>query len=397
MKIYPIKFFIYTKKMIPNQKHLFSIADDTTYLNAAYMGPLLKEAEAAGIDGLSRKNNPSNIKPNDFFEDPKIVKTLFSKLIDAKPENIAILPSASYGLSIAVNNIDPLIGSHILMVEDEFPSIYYTVHAWCKAKEKQIKIISKPTASKQTAADWNEQLLASINKDTIALVMSPIHWMDGTLFSIEAISKRCKETNTLFIVDGTQYIGAYAFSLNEVPVDALICAAYKWLLGPYTSGLAYFSEAFLMGMPLEQSWMTRINANDFSSITQYSEQYMPDAGRFDMGQFSNFINIPILKVSLAQLLAWTPAAIQNYTKSISASFITQVQEMGLGVEEEAYRAAHLFSIKGLEKTQAISLSQKLQAAKVYVSVRGNSLRISPHVYNDENDFEKLKVLLAVAL
>ena len=92
--------------MLSNQKQLFSLGDDITYLNAAYMSPLLKSVEAAGIAGLSRKNNPSNIRPNDFFEDPKKLKLLFSTLIQAKPENIAITPSASYGLATAINNIE---------------------------------------------------------------------------------------------------------------------------------------------------------------------------------------------------------------------------------------------------------------------------------------------------
>ncbi len=382
--------------MLLNQKHLFSLSADITYLNAAYMGPLLKSVEAAGIAGIKRKNSPSNIKPNDFFEGPNKVKLLFSKLIEAKPENIAITPSASYGLANAINNIDPKRGSHILMVEDEFPSIYYTVDSWCKTKDKSIKIINKPATSLQSAAEWNTQLLDAIKAETIAVVMSPIHWMDGTLFLLKAISDRCRATNTLLILDGTQFIGAYPFSLQTIPADAVICAGYKWLLGPYSSGLAYYSEAFLDGTPLEQSWMTRMNAADFTSLTRYTDQYMPGAGRYDMGEFSNLINIPMLVASLEQLLAWTPDTIQNYCSQISSAFILQIQDLGLVVETEAYRAAHLFSIMGLDKTKVLSLSQKLQDANVYVSVRGNSLRISPHVYNDVNDFEKLKELIVAA-
>lgn len=383
--------------MLQSQKHLFSLPEDTHYLNAAYMGPLPKATEAAGISGLSRKSNPASIKPADFFEDALVVKELFANLIHADKKQVAITPSASYGLATVFKNINPARGQHVLLIEDEFPSIYYTAYEWCKAHGKEMKIIKRPaTGNKQTAA-WNEQLLEHIGPETIAVALSPVHWMDGSLFSMSAIGQRCRETNTLFIIDGTQLVGAYPLYVEEVQAHAIVCAAYKWLLGPYSTGLSWLSEEFLHGAPIEQSWVIRKNAADFSSLTNYTEHYISGAGRYDMGEFSNFISMPMLKASLQQILTWTPEAIQSYCDTLSNPFITWVSQMGMHVEEPDFRAAHLFGIRGFHKTQAIALGEKLQKEKIYISVRGNSLRISPHVYNDTLDFIKLQEIILSVL
>ena len=74
--------------------------------------------------------------------------------------------------------------------------------------------------------------------------MSSIHWMNGTKFKLKEIGERCKKFGAMFIVDGTQSVGALKMDINEYNIDALVCASYKWLFGPYSMGLAYFSDQF---------------------------------------------------------------------------------------------------------------------------------------------------------
>lgn len=391
-----IVFYLH-QKMLDCQKYLFSLPEDIHYLNAAYMSPLPKATEAAGIMGLKRKCNPISIKPADFFEDALIVKRLFANLIHANEKNIAITPSASYGLATVFKNINPERGDHVLLIEDEFPSIYYTASAWSKQHSKEIKIVNRPSNSKKKAADWNEHLLNSIGNDTIAVALSPVHWMDGSLFSMNAIGERCRQTNTFFIIDGTQFVGAYPLHVQAVQAHAIVCAGYKWLLGPYSTGLTWLSEELLDGEPIEQSWMIRNNASNFSSLTNYNEQYVSGAARFDMGEYSNFIAMPMLKESLQQLSDWSPEAIQFYCNKISSPFIDWISHTDLQIEESASRAAHLFGIKGFNEKQAAALTEKLQQEKVFISVRGNSLRIAPHVYNDVTDFGKLQEIISTVL
>ena len=92
--------------MLTPQKHLFDLDDSITYLNGAYMSPQLKSVTAAGVNALGMKSNPQQIHAADFFSKGQELQEKFALLIDAPdPRNIAIIPSASYGIANAANNL----------------------------------------------------------------------------------------------------------------------------------------------------------------------------------------------------------------------------------------------------------------------------------------------------
>ena len=97
--------------------------------------------------------------------------------------------------------------------------------------------------------------------------MSAIHWMTGLKFDLKAIGDRCTEAGAKLILDGSQTVGATPLDVNQLKVDAIVCAGYKWLFGPYSIAIAYIGPAFNNGKPLEESWMNRKNASDFSNLT----------------------------------------------------------------------------------------------------------------------------------
>jgi len=76
----------------------------------------------------------------------------------------------------------------------------------------------------------------------------------------------------LLIIDGIQSIGTLPFSVKEIQPDALICAGYKWLLGPYSIGLAYYSDTFANGFPIEENWINRKNSEDFGGLVNYEPE-----------------------------------------------------------------------------------------------------------------------------
>ena len=101
--------------------------------------------------------------------------------------------------------------------------------------------------------------------------------------------------------------------------------------------------------------------------------------------------------SIQQLNKWKPERIQEYCSAITANSITKLKENGFSIEDEAWRGAHMFGIRlpkaaDLEKIKAFLLKHK-----IYVSVRGTAVRISPNVYNTEKDLERLTKVLLKAL
>src|ERR1041385_2203101 len=168
-----------------SQKHLFQLPGGLHYLNCAYMSPLLKSVEEAGIKGIQRKRNPSKISPDDFFNESIELRELVAQLIKANANQIAIIPSTSYGLQNALNNISAKEGGHALTIGDEFPSGYYAIERWCKINQQELKIIDGNKHSRDRAKKWNEELLNSINNETSVVILSSIHWMNGTRFDLE--------------------------------------------------------------------------------------------------------------------------------------------------------------------------------------------------------------------
>jgi len=379
-----------------HQKELFQLPADIHYLNCGYMSPLLKSVEQAGIAGMLRKRNPSAITSEDFFNESVTLRSLFAELINCPANQVVTIASTSYAFQTAINNIPVHKGTHAITISDEFPSGYYTINRWCRENNKDLKIIDGDKYGYSRGRKWNEKILEAINTETAVVMMSSVHWMDGTWFDLEAIGSRCKEVNAFFIVDGTQSVGALPIDVKKYNIDALACAGYKWLLGPYSFGLAYFSDYFNNGIPVEESWLNRANANNFPGLTAYTDEYKPSAGRFNVGQYSNFILTPMMIKALEQIHNWQVNSIQEYCLQLTKPLVHFLQENNMWVEEEKSRANHLLGIQLPEDINAAHLQGELQKRRIFVSVRGNAIRISSHLFNDENDvgvfIEALKTL-----
>lgn len=380
--------------MVACQKELFSLETGMHYLNCAYMSPLLKTVELAGLEGLIKKRNPGRVLPEDYFNDGEEVRKLFGKLVNADPGRVALISSVSYGMGIVTRNIPSSAGKKIITVHEEFPSDVYSLHRICHQQKMEL-ITVKPSPGAERAKSWNEKILEAIDSNTALINLSSIHWADGTIFDLEAIGNRAKEVGALFVVDGTQSVGAMPFNVKQYKVDALICAGYKWLLGPYTSGLIYLGEYFDEGIPIEESWLNRIGSENFRALLDYETvpAYRPLSARYNMGEYSNFINLPMLKASISQLLEWTPEGIRQYCDNLTEQFTKTLTEKGFWLEEAPYRAKHLFGCRLPEHLKLEKLQQQLKDKNVFVSLRGNVIRISPHVYNDAEDIEQLFLAL----
>ena len=370
------------------QKTKFILSKKVTYLNCAYMSPMLKKVEKAGVKGIKQKRKPYHITPIDFFKTSDLVKKRFSSIIDCKNHNrIAIIPSASYGLANVVNNISIKEKDEIILLDEQFPS---NVYPWLNLKERskaKLVFIKRPDTLIDSGKKWNEEILASITNKTKVVAIGNIHWACGTLVDLIAIRKKTAEVGALLIIDGTQSIGALPLSIEKIQPDALICAGYKWLMGPYSIGVAYYGNYFDKGIPIEDNWINRMGSENFSGLINYSDKYGELASRYNVGEQSNFILLPMLLAGLNQIESWGVKNIQDYCKNLISEEIKKVNQKKYWIEKENYRANHLFGIKQLDNK--VNLIEKLKSKKISVSIRGDKIRVSPHVYNDKREIKKL--------
>ena len=376
--------------MISLQRHEFNIPDDVHYLNCAYMGPWRKIAGDVIQEQTLRRQRPYTLKANDFFEPVEELKKSFAKLVDCDDHlRIAPLGSVSYGMAQVAKNVKLHRGQKIIMTDGDFPSNVYTLRALAEESGASLIVIERPS----DVREWNDAILDAIDDDTGLVLTSYLHWADGFVFDIRAMLEKTHRHGGMMVIDGSQTIGAVPFSIKELPVDALITATYKWLFGPYGFSLGYFGPAFDHGLPIENSWMNRVDSEQFHGLTNYKDTYRPGAWRYSVGEQANLLAINLAKSSIDYILSLGTGNIQDYCKSITSSSLEGLEKARFTAYDTMHTKHHLFGIHCPEGMDQLKLLDRLEKEKVFVSVRGEFVRVSPNVYNSEDEMELLASIL----
>ena len=375
--------------LIACQRHLFDIPEEVAYLNCAYMSPLPVASVEAGRLAVARKARPWTIAPPDFFSGPETARELFARLLGppARPDDVALVPSASYGMAVACRNLPLRAGQRVLLLDEEFPS---TIYGWqARAREAGAEAVLLPRPADD---DWTRVVLEAIDARTAVAALPVCQWSDGGLLDLARIGARLREAGATLAVDATQSLGAMPLDLALVQPDFLVAAAYKWLLGPYTVGFLYVAPRWHDGRPIEHNWIARMGSEDFSGLVRYEERFQSGARRYDMGEVSNFALLPAAIASLRQLLDWGVPDIYRTLTARVAEIAERAADLGLGAVPADRRAGHYLGLRFPDGMPA-GLGAALSEAKVYASVRGSALRVTPHLWNTDGDVERLLEVL----
>ena len=376
--------------IIPSQKHLFDIPDEVAYLNNAYMSPLMHSVVAAMEKGISRKAQPWDYTSEEFFTYPEEARKLAAQIYGGSADNIAIVPSASYGLQTAANALPLSQGQKVLVLEDQFPSHIYPWQD--RARKVGAEVIILPTPQND---DWTQVLLAAIDAHVAIVAISQTHWASGVTIDLKQTRRALDDVGGALVLDLTQSLGAQPFNALEIRPDFAVTATYKWMMGPYSMGFLYVDPKWHGAEPLEHNWMNRAGSEDFTGLTNYQEAFQPAARRFDMGEKSNPAQLLGASAAMRQILDWgvdniaqTLKAKTDYiAKELTGNLITPI--------ERNLRAPHYLGLRfsgGIPKGLAASLAED----NIYVSVRGPAMRVTPHLYSTEADIARLiKALKAI--
>jgi selenocysteine lyase/cysteine desulfurase len=377
--------------ILENQHELFEIPEEVAYLNCAYMSPQLRSVREIGERAVARKSRPWEITSDDFFDDAEKTRALFARLVGAEADGVALIPSVSYGIAVAAANVKVEPGEYILILEDQFPS---NVYPWRElAKRRGAKLITVP---RPVDHDWTPAVLSHLNEDTAVVAVPNCHWTDGSLLDLRRIGGRAREVGAALVVDGIQSLGAHPFDVAEVGPDFLVASAYKWLLGPYGVGFLYVGESYRAGTPIEHNWINRRGSADFSRLVSYQDAFQPGARRYDVGERSNFVLLPMANEALRQILDW---GVENVSKTIgelTALIEEEAKKRGIEAIPGKRRARHMVGLK-LGSAVPEDLATRLAGEDIFVSLRGENVRLSPHLYNTAEDVDRLFAALAEAL
>jgi len=386
-----------TPRIIPDQRHLFDIPADIAYLNCAYMSPLARTVVAAGEDGLRRKTRPWQISSQDFFTPSETVRGLFAQLIGATADDIALVPSATYGMAVAAKALPLGAGESVLTLAEQYPSNVYPWVDKLRAANAVHVVVPRPADD-----DWTAAVLARIDARTRIVALPHCHWTDGGLLDLVAIRAACNRVGAALCLDVSQSLGALPLELGAVDPDFMVACGYKWLMGPYSFGYLYVSKRWHEAAPLEQNWIVRKDAENFAGLVDYKYDFMPGARRFDSGERSNFALTPAAIAALQMILGWGVENIQATLAARTGSIAAWARgELGLDVAPDHLRAGHFLGLRfaGTKYPDGVpaALPARLAAENVFVSVRGRSMRVTPHLYNTQADIDRLFAVLTAAL
>lgn len=371
---------------LPDQRHLFALDDDVAYLNCAYMAPGLKAGLAAAEASFAMKRRPWEVVPDDFFTGADAARALFARLVNAQADDVAIVPSASYGIATAAMNLSLGAGEENIVLDGQFPANVYAWHRLATEAGARLVQVALPAPDAHDPA-LTPRVLAAITSATRVVAVPHVHWASGARLDLQAVTQHARAVGAALVVDATQSLGALPLDVTAVQPDFLVAAGYKWLLGPYSLGFLYVAPGHQGGRPLEETWIGREGARDFAGLTDYTDRYDRGARRFDMGERANFHLMPMAQAGLEQLLAWGVGNIARTLGDRTRAIADRAGARGWTSLPEAARGPHFL---GLSKPGGVAdgLVDALKARKVSVSVRGDSVRVTPHLYNSDTDVDR---------
>ena len=216
---------------------------------------------------------PKTTGRNSIFRET--LRAAFAGLVACDPDNVAIVPSAGYGVSCAARNLPSRRGDIILGLHDQLPSNYY---AWChtaQAADAEFHI-----ARKEAGQSWADALLASIESIGERIAVATLechHWSSAEFIDLEVVIPALRTVGARIVLDLTQTLGACPIDIARLAPDFMVAAGYKWQFGPHGVGFLYVDETYFDGVPIEEPWMSREGAEDFFRTT-VSRHRRPSSG-----------------------------------------------------------------------------------------------------------------------
>jgi len=245
------------------QKHLFLLDEEVKYLNCANMSPMLASVKAAGLQALETRATPWKLTDAEWFGNAEILRAEAGSVFQTDYNNIALIPSASYGLAAAAKNCLPARGKTIIVLHQEFPSNYYV---WEEMAARQgLQLISIRQEDNKTLT---ESVLEKIDAHTGLVAIPNCHWTSGVWLDLRKISDATRAVGAYLVLDLSQSMGALPAEIDTIQPDFAVSVGYKWMLGPYGVSYMYVSPQWQQsGLPLEYSWLIKKGSENFANLT----------------------------------------------------------------------------------------------------------------------------------
>lgn len=368
----------------------FDSLAERVWLNTAHQGVLPKAAAEATETAISWKLKPWEMTTARFTAVPAAVRSRLARLLAVPQEEIVLANSCSYGIHLVANGFPWRQGDEALVVRGDFPSTYLP---FLGLRQRGVAVrFLEPRGPAVTA----EEVAAGIGPRTRMLCTTWVHSLNGHTVDAELVSAACRARGVRFVLNVSQGLGARPLVVTRLPIDAISCAGFKWLCGPYGTGFCWMRSELLAQLEHNQIyWLAYQTADDLSRSAETDLDRDIGGARYDVFGTASFFNYTAWTASLDLVLAMGVDVIAEKDQALVERFIS-------GLDTERFELAS--PRQGKERSTLIYLSHRqpecnreihgrLQAGGVDCALRRGWLRFSPHLYNTPTDIDRALEIL----
>jgi selenocysteine lyase/cysteine desulfurase len=380
--------------MLGSQRDLFDIPRDVCYLNAAAWSPLPIGAVELGREAAARKSRPWELPAN--FDETQFerARRAAAGLINAEADDVALISSVGYGVSTAAKLFNVPPGSRVLVLDRDHSSPVLEWMVRAEAGGFEVDVVRAGADH-----DWTSAILEAIERKDKAPVslasISSVNWSDGGAIDLARVRAALRAAGGGLLVDATHGAGIMDMDVRRLDPDFIIFPTYKWLLGPYGRAFIYVAKRHQDGVPLEQTSYGRKCVSSVEERYFVDLAYVDNARRFDMGERDFFVSLDVATYGIELLQSWGRDRVRDRLAMLTGRIADGLADRGVRVDIPAQklRAPHILSLGFLDGMPE-NFDARLAQHGVYAAPRLGRLRLSPHVYNDEQDCERVVEVLA---
>jgi selenocysteine lyase/cysteine desulfurase len=363
--------------------------EDATYLNLASQSPLPRVSIRAVQAALEAKKFPHHKPDSTFYEVPNRIRAGLAKIIGAQAEEIALTSGASAGLNAVAHGLTWQPGDEVITAKGEFP-LQYT--GWKPMEDREglkVKIVAPRDRFITT-----DDLIAALTPRTRLVSVSMVRFDDASLLDAQRLAAACHAQGTLLLLDVSQCCGALPIDVNQLGADFLICAGYKWLLGPFGTGFFWIKREHLARVrPSPFYWMAVEGSHNFTALNFEDPKPAASAKRWDAPEWASYFNFNLVAMdaSVDFVLRAGAATVAAHNRKLIEFLFERLPKdrCVIASPADANRRGPYgcFAARNREKTA--ELYQHLRKENVIVSLREGNIRVSPYLYNTERDIDHL--------
>jgi len=372
----------------------FGPFDGRVWLNAAHQGPLPRAAVEALEAAVAMKRAPHGIDDADFLTVPRDLREALGRLIGAPPEEVILGNSASYGVQILAQSTTWRPGDEVLVVEGDFLA---NIFPWLPFEEAGLSVRTVEPAGGVVEP---EELEAAVTPRTRVFCTSWVNTFTGHLADLAGLGRACRDHGVTFVVNATQALGRRPLDVSELPLDALTCAGYKWLCGPYATGFAWFHPRLVESLTPQQAyWLAMPDDADLDLNDEGDYELRDDLGAraFDVFGTANFFDYMPWQASVEYLVDRGVERAAEHTDGLVRRLVEGLDDAGYRIEGPAEDPRLSIVVAShSDPDRNPRLNEALAEAGIDVALRAGNLRIAPHLYNGEDDVDRALAVLRQA-